>query len=98
MGDIFKLLFKEKPSLILLSLLNNNVSQYPLLLSKNISCTYCHVINTLQYLKNSNLINLKKEGRVKIIKLTEDEKKLAEYLQKTNEFLKELEQKNLKRK
>ena len=59
MGDIFKLLFKEKPALILLSLLNNNTQQYPLMLSKNINCTYCHVINTLQYLKNYKLIEFK---------------------------------------
>ena len=61
MSDIFKLLFKEKPALILLSILNNNAPQYPLLLSKNINCMYCHVINVLGYLKDSNLVKFKKE-------------------------------------
>ena len=98
MVDIFKLLFKEKPALILISLLNSNKSQSGTILSKNIICTHCHIVNILQYLEKSKLIKSKKEGRIKNIELTDDGKKLAEYLREINEFLKKLEQKNLNNK
>lgn len=98
MVDTFKLLFNEKPTLILLSLLNSNVSQYPFLLSKNINCMYCHAVNVLNYLEDSNLVKFKKEGRIKIVELTENGKKLANYLQQINNLLKEIEKKNLNNK
>ncbi|MCK5625059.1 hypothetical protein KAI04_04405 [Candidatus Pacearchaeota archaeon] len=90
MRDIFKLLFKEKPTLILLSLLNTNTPQNPSSLAKNISCTFCHVSNTLQSLEKSNLITFIKKGRTKSITLTNDGKQLAECLQNTNNFLKKI--------
>jgi predicted transcriptional regulator len=45
--------------------------------SKEVDCTYSHTVKLLDELEKLNLVTFKKQGRIKIIELTEDGEDLA---------------------
>ncbi len=67
---IFDVFFREKPAMMLVELKNANSQVYASVLAKQIDCTYSHVVKILQEMQKSNLINFKKEGRLKLLELT----------------------------
>lgn len=77
MVNIFGVFFREKPALMLIELKNNNGSIYASTLAKNVDCTYSHVVKILQEMERANLVEFDKRGRLKIIKLTNRGKEIA---------------------
>lgn len=92
MEKIIDIFFKEKPSLILIAL-NKNGDEGKIIscLAKDANCVFAHVTNILKYFHKENITTFKKEGRNKIIKLTEKGKKLAILLEQMINIDTELE-------
>lgn len=67
---IFDVFFREKPAMMLVELKNANSNVYASVLAKQIDCTYSHVVKILQEMQKADLINFKKEGRLKLLELT----------------------------
>src|SRR3989339_1062342 len=74
---IFDVFFREKPAMMLVELKNANSSVYASVLSKQIDCTYSHVVKILQEMQKADLINFKKEGRLKLLELTKKGQEIA---------------------
>ncbi len=74
---IFDVFFREKPALMLVELKNANANVYASVLAKQIDCTYSHVVKILQEMHKADLINFKKEGRLKLLELTKKGKDVA---------------------
>ncbi len=68
--EIFDVFFREKPAMMLVELKNANSQVYASVLAKQIDCTYSHVVKILQEMQKADLINFKKEGRLKLLELT----------------------------
>ncbi len=69
--------FREKPAMMLVELKNANANVYASVLAKQIDCTYSHVVKILQEMHKADLINFKKEGRLKLLELTKKGKDIA---------------------
>jgi len=63
--EIFNVFFREKPSMLLISLKNAKSSVYASSMAKQIDCTYSHVVKILQQMHKAGLINFDKQGRLK---------------------------------
>jgi len=74
---IFDVFFREKPAMMLVELKNATSSVYASVLAKQIDCTYSHVVKILQEMQRADLINFKKEGRLKLLELTKKGKDIA---------------------
>ena len=73
-----KIFFREKPVMMLLDLRNAKQEIYASSLAKHIDCTYSHVVKILQEMEKADLIKFKKEGRLKLLRLTEKGAALAD--------------------
>lgn len=69
-NTLVKLFLRIKPVKILISLKNG--PKYATQISKEIDCTYSHTVKLLDDFKKMGMVNFKKQGRIKIIDLTED--------------------------
>ncbi len=74
---IFDVFFREKPAMMLVELKNANANVYASVLAKQIDCTYSHVVKILQEMQKADLINFKKEGRLKLLELTKKGREIA---------------------
>ena len=74
---IFDVFFREKPAMMLVELKNADANVYASVLAKQIDCTYSHVVKILQEMQKANLINFKKEGRLKLLELTKKGREIA---------------------
>lgn len=63
--------------MMLVELKNAETSVYASVLAKQIDCTYSHVVKILQEMQKADLINFKKEGRLKLLELTKKGKEVA---------------------
>ncbi len=63
--------------MMLVELKNANSNVYASVLAKQIDCTYSHVVKILQEMQKADLINFKKEGRLKLLELTKRGKEVA---------------------
>lgn len=78
-----RILLRTKPVRMLVGLLHDKKSaKYISVIAKEVDCTYSHTVKTLQKLMEAGLVEFKKQGRLKLVKLTKDGKELAEYLRK----------------
>jgi predicted transcriptional regulator len=68
--QIFEVFFREKPAMMLVELKNASSQVYASVLAKQIDCTYSHVVKILQEMQKAGLINFRKEGRLKLLELT----------------------------
>lgn len=66
----------EKPTQLLISLLQKNES-YGQELARDINTTYSHTLKVLEEMKKWGLVQTEKQGRKKIISLTETGRKVA---------------------
>ncbi|MGM5484501.1 MAG: winged helix DNA-binding protein [Nanobdellota archaeon] len=85
--DMFKVLFREKPAMMLATLYNSESEIYASSLAKQIDCTYSHVVKILQHMENENLINFEKRGRLKVLTLTKKGSEVADYIDRINNAL-----------
>ena len=74
---IFDVFFREKPAMMLVELKNADTNVYASVLAKQIDCTYSHVVKILQEMQKADLINFKKEGRLKLLELTKKGREIA---------------------
>lgn len=85
--DIFEVFFRRKPAMILVALRASNRNKYGSVLAKEVDCTYSHAVKILQEMEKSNLVNFEKQGRIKVIKLTDSGNKIAEHIEKIKDIL-----------
>ena len=85
--DIFEVFFRKKPANILVALRKSNKNRYGSVLAKEVDCTYSHAVKILQEMEKSKLVNFEKQGRIKVIKLTENGDKIAESIEKIKSLL-----------
>ncbi len=84
---IFDVFFREKPAMMLVELKNANASVYASVLAKQIDCTYSHVVKILQEMQKADLINFKKEGRLKLLELTKKGNEIASNIESIKTML-----------
>lgn len=75
-----EIFLRKKPSRILVSLHGDTAENYASSLSTRVDCTYSHTVRLIQKFKDLGLIETKKEGRKKIVELTDDGEKVASNL------------------
>ena len=68
---IFSVFFREKPAMMLVTLLNATTEHYASSLAKVVDCTYSHIVKILNEMQKAGLIVFKKQGRLKVLSLTE---------------------------
>ena len=79
---IFDVIFREKPAMMLVNLKNANSEVYASVLAKQVDCTYSHVVKILQEMSKSEIVNFKKQGRLKILELTKKGRELARFIER----------------
>lgn len=79
---IFSVFFREKPTLMLVQLLNSSTQLYASMLAKHVDCTYSHVVKILQQMEKHDLINVEKQGRLKLLTLTKKGEEVAGHMDK----------------
>ncbi len=62
---------------MLIQLKNASSPVYASVLAKQVDCTYSHVVKILQEMQKSGLVEFKKEGRLKILELTNKGRNIA---------------------
>jgi len=85
--EIFNVLFREKPAMMLVELKNAKNEIYASSLAKNIDCTYSHVVKILQEMEKSGLINFDKQGRLKLLTLTKKGNEVADHIDRIKNLL-----------
>jgi len=78
--EIFNVVFREKPAMMLVGLKNAKSEIYASSLAKQIDCTYSHVVKILQEMEKSGLINFEKQGRLKLLSLTKTGSEVADHI------------------
>ena len=81
MEDNFDIFFRRKPALMLVSLKKNTRIRYGSILAKEVDCTYSHAVKILQTLESLRLVEFDKKGRIKLIKLTEKGRQVADSIE-----------------
>ena len=84
---MFNILFREKPSMMLVTLHNSKTEVYASSLAKQIDCTYSHVVKILQEMEKENLVNFEKRGRLKVLTLTKKGNDIAEGIDRIRNVL-----------
>lgn len=84
---IFGTFFREKPAMMLVHLYASSTEIYASSLAKVVDCTYSHVVKILQDMQRANIVEFKKQGRLKIIVLTEKGKTLAKHVEEIRKVL-----------
>jgi len=88
MKDNFDIFFRRKPALMLVSLKKNTRMRYGSVLAKEVDCTYSHAVKILQILEALKLVVFEKKGRIKIIRLTNKGKEVADYIESIRNLIK----------
>ena len=84
---MFNVLFREKPTMMIVNLYNTDAEIYASSLAKNIDCTYSHVVKILQQMEKEGIVNFEKRGRLKVLTLTKKGKDIAENIDKIRNAL-----------
>lgn len=77
---VFNVFFREKPAMMLVKLGSATSDIYASSLAKQVDCTYSHVVKILHEMEKANIVTFKKEGRLKILELTEKGKAIADHV------------------
>jgi predicted transcriptional regulator len=78
-NHIMDLFLHGKPSGIIMCLKDSN-GKYASILSKEVDCTYTHTLKILTQLKEYNLVEFEKDGRIKKVALTSEGEDVAHEL------------------
>ena len=76
-----------KPATILVGIKRGRGEKYASLLSKEADCTYSHAVKILNKFKESGLVEFDKQGRRKLIELTEKGERIASSMERLFEHL-----------
>ena len=85
--DIFDVFFRKKPAMILVALKNDLRNRYGSILAKEVDCTYSHAVKILQEMEKARLVDFEKQGRIKLIKLTDSGTRVAENIERIKSLL-----------
>ncbi|MBU4501604.1 MAG: winged helix DNA-binding protein, partial [Nanoarchaeota archaeon] len=85
--EIFEVFFRRKPANILVALRKNTKNRYGSILAKEVDCTYSHAVKILQEMEKADLVEFVKQGRIKMIKLTDNGNRVAEHIEKIQTLL-----------
>ncbi|MDP6642422.1 MAG: winged helix DNA-binding protein [Candidatus Nanoarchaeia archaeon] len=85
--DIFEVFFRRKPAMILVALRKSNKNRYGSILAKEVDCTYSHAVKILQEMERAKLVDFVKQGRIKIIRLTDTGNRVAEHIERIKNLL-----------
>ena len=85
--DIFEVFFRKKPAMILVALKKNLRNRYGSVLAKEVDCTYSHTVKILQEMEKSGLVGFEKQGRIKVIELTDTGNKAADHIGRIKDLL-----------
>ncbi len=86
-SKLFNVFFREKPALMLVHLKNAKQEIYASTLAKHVDCTYSHVIKILQELERDGLVVFNKQGRLKLLTLTEKGTQIADHIDRLNQLM-----------
>ncbi len=79
---IFSVFFREKPAMMLVTLLNSSQEHYASSLAKVVDCTYSHIVKILNEMQKADLVTFKKSGRLKVLALTKRGEEVALSIEK----------------
>ena len=85
--DIFEVFFRRKPAMILVALKKNLKNRYGSILAKEVDCTYSHTVKILQEMERAGLVGFEKQGRIKVIQLTDNGTKIADHIGRIKDLL-----------
>ena len=85
--DIFEVFFRRKPAMILVALKKNLRNRYGSVLAKEVDCTYSHTVKILQEMEKAGLVGFEKQGRIKVIQLTDTGTKIADHIGRIKDLL-----------
>ena len=85
--DIFEVFFRRKPAMILVALKKNLKNRYGSILAKEVDCTYSHTGKILQEMERAGLVGFEKQGRIKVIQLTDNGTKIADHIGRIKDLL-----------
>ncbi|MFB6216247.1 MAG: winged helix DNA-binding protein [Candidatus Aenigmatarchaeota archaeon] len=80
-SEFANLFLQRKPAEMLVFLKKGEDHNYATEVSKGVDCTYSHTIKVLDKFKDFGLVEFEKEGRIKLIKLTEEGQDIAHDLE-----------------
>ena len=76
--EIFNVIFREKPAMMLVEIKNAKGEIYASSVAKLVDCTYSHVVKILQEMQKAGLVNFEKQGRLKLLTLTKRGQEIAD--------------------
>ncbi|MDY6761513.1 MAG: winged helix DNA-binding protein [Candidatus Nanohaloarchaea archaeon] len=77
MTDLEEMFLHRKPARILVGITRGEDRKYASVLSKEADCTYSHTVKILDQFEERGLIEFTKEGRKKLIELTDRGEEIA---------------------
>lgn len=75
--DLESFFINKKPVKILVNINSGFTDNYASELSSEVDATYSHTVRILHQLEEFNLVNSEKEGRKKVVELTEEGEEIA---------------------
>lgn len=84
---IFGVFFREKPAMMLVTLLTSTQEHYASSLAKVVDCTYSHIVKILNEMQKADLVTFKKSGRLKVLSLTKKGEDVAASIEKIRQTL-----------
>jgi len=84
---VFRIFFREKPAMMLVALLNKTNEIYASSLAKIVDCTYSHVVKILQEMNKAGLVDFEKQGRLKVLTLTQKGEEVAKRIDQIRNLL-----------
>lgn len=75
------LFLQNKPTAAIVALADRDRTWYAHLLAKEIDCSYAHLVKVLDQFEEQGLVDFHKQGRVKLISLTDKGEELAHDLE-----------------
>ena len=94
--ELIRLFLRMKPVDIIIGLKKG--PRYATQISKEVDCTYSHTVKLLDEFKDLELVTFKKQGRIKIIELTENGEDLAHAIEGVLMKLSRIREENDKKK
>lgn len=89
MTELEEFFLHSKPSQILVQLNYPGKDHYTSEIAKEVDCTYSHAVRIIKKMESHDLIQTRKEGRKKVVELTEKGQEIVEPL---SELLHKLQQ------
>lgn len=81
MDELRDVFLHGKPARILVGIKRGQEDKYASVLSREANCTYSHTVKILDTFEEHGLIEFRKEGRKKLVELTDDGRSVATNLE-----------------